>query len=188
MAYELRISDWCSDVCSSYLTLRPPSPAPVPPPRPEPARKRPAPTAPASRVQTTPVEQADDSTALQVVDIPATSPEPPDVPEQAPQRPALTWGQPPGMLPEDLASVNAGPARSRGTNRGRRNDAASSGTSLEVGGYQLYYDLLDEPRLRALRAQGMTELVLPLPGTRRPMACPAETPLNRGPAAARPVR
>src|SRR3546814_1096548 len=62
-------------------TLRPPSPAPVPPPRPEPARKRPAPTAPASRVQTTPVEQADDSTALQVVDIPATSPEPPDVPE-----------------------------------------------------------------------------------------------------------
>src|SRR3546814_11430068 len=97
MAYELRISDWCSDVCSSYLTLRPPSPAPVPPPRPEPARKRPAPTAPASRVQTTPVEQADDSTALQVVDIPATSPEPPDVPEQAPQRPAHTWGQTPGM-------------------------------------------------------------------------------------------
>src|SRR3546814_5400034 len=108
-AYELRISDWSSDVCSSDLmlappitvtppqeggaagsrlqvtyideTLRPPSPAPVPPPRPEPARKRPAPTAPASRVQTTPVEQADDSTALQVVDIPATSPEPPDVPE-----------------------------------------------------------------------------------------------------------
>src|SRR3546814_3721726 len=54
----------------------------------------------------------------------------PDVPEEAPQRPAHTWGQPPGMLPEDLAPVNAGPARSRGTNRGRRNDAASSGTSL----------------------------------------------------------
>src|SRR3546814_2776708 len=91
-------------------TLRPPSPAPVPPPRPEPARKRPAPTAPASRVQTTPVEQADDSTALQVVDIPATSPEPPDVPEQAPQRPAHTWGQPPGMLHEDLAPVKIGRA------------------------------------------------------------------------------
>src|SRR3546814_1810820 len=92
-------------------TLRPPSPAPVPPPRPEPARKRPAPTAPASRVQTTPVEQADDTTALQVVDIPATSPEPPDVPEQAPQPPAHTWGQPPAMLPAALAPVNAGPAR-----------------------------------------------------------------------------
>src|SRR3546814_3365862 len=58
----------------------------VPPPRPEPPRKRPAPAPPANRVQTTPVEQADDSTALQVVDIPATSPEPafapPDVPEE----------------------------------------------------------------------------------------------------------
>src|SRR3546814_11310169 len=73
-------------------TLRPPSPAPVPPPRPELPRKRPAPAPPANRVQTTPVEQADDSTALQVVDIPATSPEPasapPDVPEEAVQRPA----------------------------------------------------------------------------------------------------
>src|SRR3546814_10737564 len=100
-----------------------------------------------------------------VVDIPATSPEPasapPDVPEEAVQRPAHTWGQPPGMLPEDLAPVNAGPARSRGTNRGGRNDAASSGTSLEVGGYQVYYDLLDETRLRAWRDQGMTELFLP---------------------------
>src|SRR3546814_14512685 len=126
----MRISDWSSDVCSSEL-----------PPRPEPPRKRPAPAPPANRVQTTPVEQADDSTALEVVDIPATSPEPafapPDVPEEAPQRPAHTWGQPPGMLPEDLAPVNAGPARSRGTNRGRRNDAASSGTSLAVGGYQV---------------------------------------------------
>src|SRR3546814_9501334 len=76
------------------------------------------------------------------------------------------------MLPEDLAPVNAGPARSRGTNRGGRNDAASSGTSLEVGGYQVYYDLLDETRLRAWRDQGMTELFLPLPGTRRLMVCP----------------
>src|SRR3546814_6896652 len=113
-AYELRISDWSSDVCSSdvmlappitvtppqeggaagsrlqvtYIdeTLRPPSPAPAPPPRPEPARKRPAPTAPASRVHANPVGQADAATAPQVVDIPATSPEPPAVPEQAPQR------------------------------------------------------------------------------------------------------
>src|SRR3546814_5246896 len=61
-------------------TLRPPSPAPVPPPRPEPPRKRPAPAPPANRVQTTPVEQADDSTALQVVDIPATSHAPASAP------------------------------------------------------------------------------------------------------------
>src|SRR3546814_20110668 len=70
-------------VTYSDETLRPPSPAPVPPPRPEPARKRPAPTAPASRVQTTPVEKADDSPALQVVDLPANSHEKPALPEQA---------------------------------------------------------------------------------------------------------
>src|SRR3546814_13568153 len=96
----------------------------------------------------------------------------PDVPEEAPQRPAHTWGQPPGMLPEDLAPVNAGPARSRGTNRGGRNDAASSGTSLEVGGYQVYYDLLDETRLRAWHDQGLAEPFLPLPGTHRHMEDP----------------
>lgn len=172
-------------------TLRPPSPAPVPNPRKEPARKPPAPTRPASRVQATPVEQADDSQALQVVDIPATSPEPAsppsDVPEEAVQRPAHPWGQPPGMLPEDLAPVNAGLARSRSTNRGRRNDAAASGTSLEVGGYQVYYDLLDETRLRAWRDEGMTELFLPLPGTRRLMVCPLEIALHRDSGACRMV-
>ena len=171
-------------------TLRPPSPAPVPSPRKEQTRKRPAPAPPASRVQATPVEQADDSRALQVVDIPASSPEPApppsDEPEQAPQRPAQAWGQPPGMLREDLAPVNAGPARSRGTNRGRRN-AASSGTSLEVGGYQVYYDLLDETRLRAWHDQGMTELFLPLPGTRRLMVCPLEIALHRDSGACRMV-
>src|SRR3546814_11489047 len=92
------------------------------------------------------------------------------------------------MLPEDLAPVNAGPARSRGTNRGRRNDAASSGTSLEVGGYQVYYDLLDETRLRAWRDQGMTELFLPLPGTRRLMVCPLEIALPRASGPFRPVQ
>ncbi|MFC3716241.1 type II toxin-antitoxin system RelE/ParE family toxin [Luteimonas soli] len=171
--------------------LRPPSPAPVPNPRPEPPRERPAPARPASRVQATPVEQADDSPALQVVDIPATPPEPEsppsDVPEPAAQRPAHVWGQPPGMLPEDLAPANAGLARSPGTNRGRRNDTAASGTSLEVGGYQVYYDLLDETRLRAWHDEGMTELFLPLPGTQRLMVCPLETALHRESGACRLV-
>ena len=171
--------------------LRPPSPAPVPKPRPEPPRERPAPERPASRVQATPVEQADASPALQVVDIPATPPEPasplPDMPEEPARRPAHVWGQPPGMLPEDRAPVNAGLARSPGANRNRRNTATASGTSLEVGGYQVYYDLLDETRLRAWRDEGMTELFLPLPGTQRLMVCPLETALNRDSGACRLV-
>src|SRR3546814_1216372 len=71
-------------VTSIDATLRPPSPAPVPPPRPEPPRKRPAPGPPCHPVQPTRVGQADDSTGLPVINIPATSPKrayaPPDVP------------------------------------------------------------------------------------------------------------
>jgi len=174
---------------------------------PPPARTTPAPrkapprtprkTAPAaSRIQATPVPQADAPEALRVVDV-ADSPEPspadevpqpPDAPAAAPpeapqvpmKRPDLAWGQPPGTAPEHHAAVNAGPARSRAASRGRNNsDAPSSGTSMEVGGYRVYYDLLDETRLRAWRDQGMTELFLPLPGTRRLMVCPLEIALHR---------
>ena len=83
------------------------------------------------------------------------------------------------MLPEDLAPENAGLARSPATDRGRRNDAYNAAPSMEVGGYQVYYDLLSEARLRAWRDQGMTEIFLPLPGTRRYMICPLETALKR---------
>ena len=173
----------------------PPPAHTTPTPRKAPPRK-PRKTAPAARrIQTTPVPQADDPEPLRVVDIadspttsPATeSPQPPGEPASAPpdapkvpmKRPDKVWGQPPGMLPQDLAPVNAGPARSRAVNRGRNNDAPSSGTSMEVGGYQVYYDLLNETRLRAWRDQGMTELFLPLPGTRRLMVCPLEIALHR---------
>lgn len=165
----------------TYINEVPRLPSPAPP------REQPAPVVPPSRVQATPVEQAEASEALQVVDIPPAPPVPPEVPEEAARRPAHTWGQPPGMLPEDLAPVNAGPARSRSTNRGRRSDAPASGTSMEVGGYQVYYDLLDETRLRAWRDEGMTELFLPLPGTRRLMVCPLEIALHRDSGACRLV-
>src|SRR3546814_20319879 len=102
-------------------------------------RKRPAPAPPANRVQTTPVEQADDSTALQAVDIPATSPEPasapPHVSEQAVQRPAHTCGQPPGMLPEDLAPVHERPDPRPGTTRGGRPVDPSPGPERKNVGY-----------------------------------------------------
>ena len=48
------------------------------------------------------------------------------------------------------------------------------------GTYEVYYQLVRENRLRALRDQGMTELFLPLPGTQRLMVCPLELMLRRG--------
>lgn len=168
-------------------------PPPVAPPtvRKAPPRK-PRKAAPASsRVRTTLVvqpEQPAPPEAADTSDSPAAplateSPQPPGEPASPPdgaaRRPARVWGQPPGLLPQDAAPVNAGPARSAAVANGNRRDAASSGAGLEVGGYQVYYDLLDEARLRAWRDKGMTELFLPLPGTRRLMVCPLEIALHR---------
>jgi hypothetical protein len=167
-----------------FIGATPPQPTRTPPTKP--AASKPAAKAPAkSRIQSTLVTQAED-------------PVPPDAPDDAAQdqvlaqaqAPAATpppttqrrphiWGQPPGMLQEDLAPENAGLARSPSTDRGRRNDASNGAPSMEVGGYQVYYDLLSETRLRAWRDQGMTEIFLPLPGTRRFMVCPLETALRR---------
>lgn len=184
-------------------SLRVPPPARTSSARTTPPRK-PAKAAPAARrIQTTPVAQADDPAPPEVADSfdspttppAAESPQPPGEPASAPpdrpdvpmKRPDRVWGQPPGMLPQDLAPVNAGRARSPAVHRGRNHDAPSSGTSMEVGGYQVYYDLLDETRLRAWRDQGMTELFLPLPGTRRLMVCPLEVALRRDSGACRLV-
>lgn len=141
---------------------------------------------PASRVQTTPTPRADDPLPPNVAEAaqgqaeataetaPAAPPMPP-----SPQRRSRNWGQPPGMLQEDLAPENAGMARSPAVDHGRGNDASSATPRMEVGGYQVYYDLRSEARLRTWREQGMTELFLPLPGTRRYMVCPLETALRR---------
>ena len=170
----------------------------APPPAREPAvrkapARRPAKAAPpAERIQTTRVAQADnpvppeaadraDNANPRVVELAAPPEEPVSPPSGAPARPVQRprgWGLPPGMLPNNPDPVAAGPARGRaGRNHG--NDTPSSGTSMEVGGYQVYYDLLDETRLRAWRDQGMTELFLPLPGTRRYMVCPLDIALRR---------
>ena len=142
---------------------------------------------PASRVQSTRAPRADNPVPPNFVDDAAqgqeqapaaTAPPTPPMPTTPPRR-SRTWGQPPGMMQEDLASENVGLARSSSTQSGRRNDAASGQPSMEVGGYQVYYDLRSENRLRTWREQGMTEVFLPLPGTRRYMACPLETALKR---------
>lgn len=141
------------------------------------------------RVQTTLVARARDPVPpdIEIVAAPPVvepprpeepAPTPPEATPRPTRRPGQAWGQPPGMLPADPAPANPGPARGRaGSSRG--NLAPSTGTSMEVGGYQVYYDLLDEARLRAWRDQGMTELFLPLPGTRRYMVCPLEIALHR---------
>lgn len=179
-----------------FIGDAPPQPIPSPAPRVvQPTRPAAAPPA-ASRLQTTPAPQADQPLppdAFIVVDtppapqVPQPSPQPDSAapaPEATPppsgQRRAHVRGQPPGMLPQDLAPDNAGLARSSNLERGRRPDASGSGPNLGVGGYHVYYDLSGERRLSEWRDQGMTEIFIPLPGTRQRMVCPLEIALRRG--------
>ena len=181
----------------------PPARRPTPPRR---AKDPPAKAPPAStRLQSTRVVRADDpvpAVADAGVDSPPTPPAqpPPDVPEPSPpdspepaedtvppvadtpptQRPARMKGLPPGMRLEDLAPARGQPGRGPPASQGRDSGAGTSGASLGVDGYQVFYELVYETRLRAWREQGMTELFLPLPGTRRLMVCPLETALRRG--------
>lgn len=169
-----------SRMAVQFIGATPPQPTPGPPIPVKPASK--AAQSPAtSRVQSTPTPRAvdpvppdapDDAAQGQTQAAPATSP-------QLPQPRSRTWGQPPGMLPQNLAAENAGMARSTATQRGSGNDASSATPSMEVGGYQVYYDLRSETRLRTWRDRGMTEVFMPLPGTRRFMVCPLETALRR---------
>ena len=162
----------------------PPSPSPpepVPPKKPKAPRatQRPLPTQVAQATEPMPPEAADTSTA---------PPEPPDATRDTVEvnRPAHVWGQPPGMRP-DAAAANAALAAKLGSNRGRSNNAPPVGPNIGVDGFHVYYELVNETRLRAWREQGMTELFLPLPGTRRLMVCPLEVALRRGSGACRMV-
>lgn len=163
-----------------FIGATPPQPTHTPPAKPtasKPAKKAPA----KSRIQSTLVTQADDPVPPDAPDDAAQdqAQAPAATPPPTPQRRPHIWGQPPGMLQENLAPENAGLARSSSTNRGRRNDAYNATPSMEVDGYQVYYDQRSETRLRAWRDQGMKEIFLPLPGTRRYMICPLETALKR---------
>lgn len=157
---------------TSAPTVREPEPRP-----PDPAD--PAPVIP--DIQHTPVVRAEQPAARrQARPAPASAP-----PTPATGRRAHTWGQPPGMLPQDHAPANAGRAASPSIEQGRRYNASAGEPNLEVGGYQVLYDLLSESRLRAWRDAGMTELFLPLPGAREYMVCPLETALRRESGACR---
>ena len=82
------------------------------------------------------------------------------------------------MLDEDV-SDDDGPTRGPVNRQGHWNDMAAGEPAMEVGGYQIVYDLLAEQRLRTWMEQGMKELSIPLPGTRYLMVCPAEVALRR---------
>ena len=168
----------------------PPSPAePVPPAH---ARARPKkPKAP--RPPPTPVEQATVPLPAEAADTaestnasPDTAPEPTEAPRET-ARPPHAWGQPPGM--DANAIANAALAAKLGSYRGRGNTNAPPpvGPDMAVDGFQVYYELANETRLRAWRAQGMTELFLPMPGSLRLMVCPLEVALRRGSSACRMV-
>ena len=169
-------------------TLSPPPPEPEPSVHKPVSRKklkapraitRPLPMPVAEASMPMPREEADTSDTPTV---PTTSePEPPDTPRETAQRPAHVRGQPPGMpAPDDNARASAALAAKLGSNQGQSNTAAPVGPNMEMDGFHVYYDLFNENRLRTWRDQGMTELFLPLPGTRRLMVCPLDVALRRG--------
>ena len=137
----------------------------------------PPPTPP--EVRATPVPRADRQLAREQPRTPAADPPP------AGPRPGQVWGQPPGMLPRSHAPVNAGTAPTPAVSQGRGRGTSSAGPSMSVGGYQVLYDTRSESRLRAWRDQGMTEVFIPLPGTREYMVCPLELALRRESGACR---
>lgn len=188
-----------SPMVVEFVGVTPPQPVTAPLPSPPPTRP-PTPAAPApSRVVTTRVEEPaeplpPDETppAETVAEQAPPQPAPPAVPTPPQpvqsraaasppdaQRRTRVWGQPPGMLPEATAPVNAGRERTARIGQGRGRDSTSNQPSLEVGGYQVIYDTTSESRLRQWRDEGVTELFIPLPGTRDYMVCPLETALRR---------
>ncbi|MBD9370392.1 type II toxin-antitoxin system RelE/ParE family toxin [Xanthomonas sp. XNM01] len=170
-------------------TTAPPSPRPSEAPRPVRPRPTAAPTrstlvlqaenpvppeAPPAPVEPPSVQEPEPSPPERTA---ASSPPPTVEPQRHPER----WtGRPPGLIEEDTAPENAGLSRSPMVSRGNRNDMAGTDGSMEIGGYQVYYDLRGENQVREWMAGGMTELSLPLPGTEYYMVCPLQVALERG--------
>lgn len=155
------------------LAVRPP--APVTRPKAPRAIQRPPSPPVAQATVPAPPEAADASTE------PATpAPEPPEA-----RRDTAEIGFPLRTRPNDAARANAALAAKLGSRRRPGDDESPAearpvGPNMDVDGFQVYYDLANETRLRAWRDQGMTELSLPMPGTRRIMVCPLEVALRRG--------
>ncbi|OOW69711.1 plasmid stabilization protein ParE, partial [Xanthomonas axonopodis pv. martyniicola] len=167
-----------------------PSPTPVPP-TPTPVQPPPA----ASPVQSTLVQQAKHPVPPQGDTAQGslaerrqprrqqrpTPPQPPAPPAASAQRRPDTWtGRPPGMLDEPADGAEDGMANTPTISQGRRNDRNNAQPSLDIGGFQVYYDVRSETQLRAWKEQGMQEIAIILPGTQQRMICPLDVALKRG--------
>lgn len=171
-------------------------------------QRTPAPTPPAaSRIQSTPVPEAEDAVPPDAANRPAPRPSTPrsepsrtrdsaaprqtqapaSNPSATTRRRPEAWGQPPGLVVQELAPDDTGPTRGPVRSRGNQDEPTPDAPSLELGGYQVYYDLSSETQLRKWRDEGMTEIFIPLPGTRRYMVCPLEIALRRDSGKCRPL-
>jgi hypothetical protein len=88
-------------------------------------------------------------------------------------------------LDRTTAQDDYGRSAGQGNDSGRSVDRSAGAPAMEVGGYQIIYDLLSEEKLRAWmdgakEVNGKKELSIPLPGTTYLMVCPAEVALRRG--------
>ena len=114
------------------------------------------------------------------------APPPAASPSETVPRRSQTWtGRPPGSLERTTAPDDHGRSAGPGNDSGRRVDRSAGEPAMEVGGYQIIYDLISEEKLRAWMDQnkkddGKQELSIPLPGTTYLMVCPAEVALRRG--------
>jgi len=178
-------------------TSAPDQPAPSPsqvPPSPPPAPVQPPPTV--SQVQSTLVQHAKNAVPPQGNTAPGrlavhrqTRPQPQrTTPPQSPaplaastQRRPDTWtGRPPGMLEEPADGAEDGTVNAPTTRQDRRNDPGNAQPSLDIGGFQVYYQVRSETQLRAWKEQGMQEIAIILPGTQQRMICPLSVALKRG--------
>ncbi len=127
-------------------------------------------------------EQEESQTQAQT---PATQPAAASPSETTPRRPQTWTGRPPGSLDRTTSQQDQGRTMGQGNDSGRRVDRSAGAPAMEVGGYQIIYDLLSEEKLRAWmegakEVDGKKELSIPLPGTTWLMVCPAEVALRRG--------
>lgn len=175
----------------TYIDNKPTPPAAAPAVRKPVPKPRTRATPVKSRVVTTPVPQAAEPVPP---DAPEEAAKPEPEPEQAvaveaPPTPRADHvrGQPPGMRVQEIPTASAGSAGNDAGYGSNSSGAGSRGSSMGVDGFQVIYDLVYERQLREWRDQGMTELFLPLPGTRRLMVCPLEVALRRGSSKCRMV-
>src|SRR5690606_17140856 len=96
------------------------------------------------------------------------APPPAASPSETVPRRSRTWtGRPPGSLERTTAPDDHGRSAGLGNDSGRRVDRSAGEPAMEVGGYQIIYDLISEEKLRAWMDQnkkddGKQELSIPL--------------------------